>query len=78
MDLLRETWNRVTGYKYNYRTRLLPFWSLILPTSVYFLGTEVLAFAMEAFYQKLFVLFKKLFDENTVNNNLNDLFSYSD
>ncbi len=26
MDLVNETWNRVIGYKYSYRTRMIPFW----------------------------------------------------
>ena len=52
VDLLKEAWNRVTGYRYNYRTRLIPFWSLILPTSLYFVGTEVLAFALEKIVYK--------------------------
>jgi len=53
MDLLKETWNRITGYKYNYRTRLIPFWSLILPTSVYFMSIHFLSYGLEKIFRIL-------------------------
>jgi solute carrier family 25 protein 46 len=48
LDLLKETRNRLTGYRYNYRTRLIPFWSLILPTSFYFMGVHFVAIGLES------------------------------
>jgi len=51
-DLLKETWNRITGYKYNYRTRLIPIWSLVLPTSVFFVAQSFLSFTLEACLHK--------------------------
>jgi hypothetical protein len=62
-DLLRETWNRITGYKYNYRTRLIPIWSLILPTSFYFVAQGFLAYTIEACVHKSIVTLSRLFDE---------------
>lgn len=62
-DLMRETWNRITGYKYNYRTRLIPIWSLVLPTSFYFAGIHILSFGLEkAFYPILKTVNRLLYD----------------
>ncbi len=63
-DLMRETWNRVTGYKYNYRTRLIPFWSLILPTSLYFVGHHFLTVGLNKFIGKTIGIFRNIFQEN--------------
>ncbi len=63
LDLLKETWNRITGYKYNYRTRLIPFWYLILPTSVYFVGLHFVSSFLEKFTQKSIQLVRKLFND---------------
>lgn len=63
IDLLRETWNRITGYKYNYRTRLIPIWSLILPTSFYFVSCHFMSFVLEQMMHKSIVTFSRLFDE---------------
>lgn len=64
VDLLREAWNRVTGYRYNYRTRLIPFWSLILPTSLYFVGFEVLSFAFEKVCFQSITTLRELLNKN--------------
>lgn len=63
-DLLRETWNRITGYKYNYRTRLIPIWSLILPTSFYFMGIHFLSFGFEKLFRKVIKLIISLSRES--------------
>lgn len=63
VDLLKETWNRITGYKYNYRTRLIPIWSLILPTSVYFMGIHFLSHGLEKVYKPIIKLFVNLLRE---------------
>jgi solute carrier family 25 protein 46 len=68
IDLLKETWNRVTGYRYNYRTRLIPIWSLIMPTSAYFMGIHFLSFGFEKLFRKLIPSLINLFEEK-VNNN---------
>jgi len=63
IDLLKETWNRVTGYRYNYRTRLIPIWSLIMPTSAYFMGIHFLSFSFEKIFRKLIPSLINLFEE---------------
>jgi solute carrier family 25, member 46 len=65
MDLLKETWNRITGYKYNYRTRLIPFWSLILPTSCYFMSIHFLSYGLEKLFSKLIPLIISLLKEKS-------------
>ena len=62
-DLLRETWNRITGYKYNYRTRLIPIWSLVLPTSVYFVGSHFLSIGINRFLTKSMSVLREVFKE---------------
>ena len=62
-DLLKETWNRITGYRYNYRTRLIPFWSLMLPTSFYFVGLYVSSACFERIFKGLFTSLNKMFDD---------------
>jgi solute carrier family 25 protein 46 len=66
-DLLKETWNRVTGYRYNYRTRLIPFWSLIIPTSSYFIGVYFLSIGLEKCMQGMIIAADKLLGENRRN-----------
>ena len=63
MDLLKETWNRITGYKYNYRTRLIPIWSLVVPTGVYFTAHHFLAFGFENVLYSSIKLFTQLLDD---------------
>ena len=63
VDLLKETWNRITGYKYNYRTRLLPFWSLILPTCFYSIGVHFVSYALEKIIRKIILFIYQLLDE---------------
>lgn len=63
IDLLKETWNRVTGYRYNYRTRLIPIWSLIMPTSAYFMGIHFLSFGFEKLFRRLIPSLINLFEE---------------
>lgn len=58
---MRETWNRVTGYRYNYRTRLIPFWSLILPTTAYFVGFHFVSVGMQKFLRQCVLIFKQVF-----------------
>ena len=62
-DLLKESWNRITGYRYNYRTRLIPFWSLMLPTSFYFVGLHIASSCIERLFKRLFALLNKMFDD---------------
>jgi hypothetical protein len=61
-DLLKETWNRITGYR-NYRTRLIPFWSLMLPTSFYFVGLHVASSCFERIFKRFFASLNKMFDD---------------
>lgn len=62
-DLLKESWNRITGYRYNYRTRLIPFWSLMLPTSFYFVGLHIASSCFERIFKRLFASLNKMFDD---------------
>lgn len=64
VDLLRETWNRVSGFKSNYRARLIPFWSLVLPTTSYFVGFHLISYGMKGVFRQLSSIYKKVFDEN--------------
>lgn len=66
MDLMKETWNRITGYKYNYRTRLIPIWSLILPTGVYFTAHHFLAYGFEKILYNSVQLFSHLLEDKKV------------
>ncbi|RNA08045.1 Solute carrier family 25 member [Brachionus plicatilis] len=63
VDLARETYNRITGYRYNYRTRMISLWSLIIPNSLYFLGFHFLSVGFEQIFLKLINLFKKVFND---------------
>lgn len=63
VDLMRETWNRITGYKYNYRTRLIPIWSLVLPTSFYFMGVHFLSFGFEKTLYPILKALRSLLDD---------------
>lgn len=67
MDLLKETRNRITGYRYNYRTRLIPFWSLILPTSFYFMGVHIVSVGLEKCMNGILSGIRKLFFNDKVN-----------
>lgn len=66
-DLLKETWSRITGYRYNYRTRLIPIWSLMLPTSFYFAAVHVTSICTEKIYKRLFASLNKMFDDRVLN-----------
>lgn len=63
MDLVRESWNRITGYKYNYRTRLIPIWSLILPTTTYFFAYNFISYALENILFSSISMISKLLDD---------------
>jgi hypothetical protein len=61
LDLAKETWNRISGYKYNYRTRLIPIWSLIIPGSLYFVGIYFGSVLLEKCIKRFIIGFKKIF-----------------
>ncbi|CAF0768525.1 unnamed protein product [Brachionus calyciflorus] len=62
-DLMRETWNRITGYRYNYRTRMIPLWKLIIPNSLYCLGFHFVSIGLEKVISKSISFFKQIFND---------------
>jgi len=73
LELAKETWNRITGYRYNYRTRLIPLWSLILPTSFYFISVDLLSSLFEKFFMRLIKSISDAFDDKKSNQVIDEI-----